>query len=80
MESVKRSGMDKTKEWDEELRKQRGELKWMANVDKDDDSVRVKGHIVGPPKADDQYTSEELDEMGVVGIYTRTRKDAKKRR
>jgi len=72
--------MDETKEWDEELRKQRGELKWMANVDKDDDSVRVKGHIVGPPKADDQYTSEELDEMGVVGIYTRTRKDAKKRR
>lgn len=70
--------MDKTKEWDEELRKEHGKLKWIANVEKDDESVRVKGHIVGPPKADDQYSSEELDEMGVVGIYTRTRKGKEK--
>ena len=69
--------MDKTKDWDEELRKEHGKLKWIANVDKDDESARLKGHIVGPPKADDQYSAEELDEMGVVGIYTRVRKDKK---
>ena len=69
--------MDKTKDWDEELRKEHGKLKWMANVDKDDEGVRLKGHIVGPPKADDQYSAEELDEMGVVGIYVRSRKEKK---
>jgi hypothetical protein len=75
----RRCGMDRIRQWDEELRKQHGMLKWIANVDKDDESVRVKGHIVGPPKADDQYSSEDLEEMGVVGIYTQTRKDKKKR-
>ena len=69
--------MDKTKDWDEELRKEHGKLKWMANVDKDDEGVRLKGHIVGPPKAYDQYSAEELDEMGVVGIYVRSRKEKK---
>ncbi|MCG2778698.1 MAG: hypothetical protein L6406_23730 [Desulfobacterales bacterium] len=70
--------MDKTKDWDEELRQEHEKLKWMTNVDKDDESVRLKGHIVGPPKADDQYSAEELDEMGVIGIYIRVRKDKKK--
>lgn len=70
--------MDKTKDWDEELQREPGTLKWVANVDKDDESVRVKGHIVGPPKADDQYSAQELDEMGVVGIYTPTGRDKKK--
>jgi hypothetical protein len=69
--------MDKTKDWDEGLRQEHGNLKWIANVDKDDESVRLKGHIVGPPKADDQYSAEELDEKGVVGIYVRIRKDKK---
>ena len=69
--------MDKTKDWEEELRQEQGKLKWMVNVDKDDESVRLKGHIVGPPKGDDQYSAEELDEMGVVGIYVRVRKDKK---
>ena len=69
--------MDKTKDWDEELRQEHGKLKWIANVEKDDESVRLKGHIVGPPKADDQYSAEELDEMGVVGLYVRIRKDKK---
>ena len=70
--------MDKIREWDEELRKEHGQLRWIANVDKDDESVRTKSHIVGPPKAEDQYSSEELDEMGVVGIYTRARIEKKK--
>jgi hypothetical protein len=69
--------MDKTKDWDEGLRQEHGNLKWIANVDKDDESVRLKGHIVGPPKADDQYSAEELDEKGVVGIYVRIRKNKK---
>jgi hypothetical protein len=69
--------MDKTKDWDEGLRQEHGKLKWIANVDKDDESVRLKGHIVGPPKADDQYSAEELDEKGVVGIYVRIRKNKK---
>ena len=70
--------MEKIKDWDEELRHEHGKLKWIANVDKDDESVIQKGYVVGPPKADDQYSSEELDEMGVVGIYVRTQKDKKK--
>ena len=70
--------MDKTKNLNEELIQEHGKLKWVANVDKDDESVRFKGHIVGPPKADDQYSAEELDEMGVVGIYVRAYKEKKK--
>jgi hypothetical protein len=70
--------MDKTKDLYEELIQEHGKLKWVANVEKDDESVRLKGHIVGPPKADDQYSAEELDEMGVVGIYVRAPKEKKK--
>ena len=70
--------MDKTKDLNEELIQEHGKLKWVANVEKDDESVRFKGHIVGPPKADDQYSAEELDEMGVVGIYVRAPKEKKK--
>jgi hypothetical protein len=69
--------MDKTKDWDEALRPERRKLVWVANVEKDDDSVRLKRHIVGPPKADDQYSAEELHEMGVVGVYVRIQKDKK---
>ena len=70
--------MDKIKVWDEQLSQEHGKLKWIANVEKDDESIRLKGHIVGPPKADDQYSAEELDEMGVLGIYVRARKEKKK--
>jgi hypothetical protein len=70
--------MDKTKDLYEELTQEHGKLKWVVNVEKDDESVRLKGHIVGPPKADDQYSAEELDEMGVVGIYLRASKEKKK--
>ena len=70
--------MDKIKDLNEELIQEHGKLKWVANVEKDDESVRLKGHIVGPPKADDQHSAEELDEMGVVGIYVRAHKGKKK--
>ena len=69
--------MDKTKDWDEDLRPEHRKLVWVANVEKDDESIRLKRHIVGPPKADDQYSAEELDEMGVVGVYVRIRKGKK---
>ncbi len=62
--------------WDDVERDHRG-LKWIANVDKDDPSVSVKGHVLGPPRAEDQFSAEELSEMGVVGIYGKVRKDKK---
>ena len=67
--------MDKTKDLYEELTQEHGKLKWVANVEKDDESVRLKGHIVGPPKADDQYSAEELDEMGVIETAGRDGRD-----
>ena len=70
--------MDKIKDWNDELAQEHGKLKWIANVDKDDENIRLKGHIVGPPKAEDQYSAEELYEKGVVGIYVRARKEKKK--
>ena len=46
-------------------------------VDKDDPYVSLKGHVLGHPRAEDQFSAEELSEMGVVGIYVRVRKDKK---
>ena len=68
----------KEDEW-EDLEKGYGKLKWIANVEKDDMSVNVRGHMVGPPKAPDPYSAEEWDETGVVGIYVRVRKEKKPR-
>lgn len=28
-----------------------------------------EGKIVGPPKANDRYTSEQLAEQGLIGLY-----------
>ena len=70
--------MDKTKDWDEELRQEHGKLKWIANVEKDDESVRLKGHIVGPPKADDQYSAEKWMKWELLGSmcgFGKTRND-----
>jgi hypothetical protein len=68
----------KHEEWMQDIEREHGELKWVANVDKDDEITRAAGHIVGPPKASDQYTAEEFDERGVVGIYVRVLKGRKK--
>lgn len=68
----------KHEEWMQDIEREHGELKWVANLDKDDEITRAAGHIVGPPKASDQYTAEELDERGVVGIYVRARKVTQK--
>ena len=65
------------KEDQDGLEEKHGKLKLIANVDKDDKSVRMKGHVVGPPRAEDQYSVEELEEKGVVGLYVRINKDEK---
>jgi hypothetical protein len=64
-------------EWWDNLEKNHGRLKWIANVDKDDPCINLKGHIVGPPRALDQFAAEELGQMGVVGIFLKIRKDKK---
>jgi hypothetical protein len=71
--------MGKKEDWREDLEREFGKLKWIANVEKDDINVNVKGYSVGPPKAADQDSAEELDETGVVGIYVRVRKEKKPR-
>jgi hypothetical protein len=53
-------------------------LKWIANVDKDDEGIRRKGYIIGPPKTEDQFSSEEFEEKGVVGLHIRLKKEARK--
>ena len=68
------------KEYEDAADKKHEKLKWIANVDKDDEGIRRKGYIIGPPKAEDQYSAEELEEKGVVGLYTRLRKQKKKGR
>ena len=67
--------MEKKIQESKALERKRWKLRWVANVDKDDDAAKMRGHIVGPPKAEDQFSAEELDEMGVVGIYVWVRKN-----
>jgi hypothetical protein len=67
--------MREEEDWWDDLEKNHRRFKWIANVDKDDPCVNLRGHIVGPPRAVDQFSTEELCEMGVVGIFLKIRKD-----
>lgn len=31
----------------------------------------ITENVIGPPKATDHYTQEELEKMGMIGIYAR---------
>lgn len=31
----------------------------------------IAENVIGPPKATDYYTQEELEKMGMIGIYAR---------
>ena len=66
--------MDRIKHWEDSLEQHHGKLRWVTNIEKDDESARMGGHIIGPPRAGDQHSAEELEEMGVVGIYVRESK------
>jgi len=54
------------------VRKEYG--KWLTNLRRVDDAGRIDlyeehGNLVGPPQAFGKFSQEELERMGVVGLY-----------
>jgi hypothetical protein len=44
-------------------------LKWMTNLSEDEVYPQWVGYHIGRPKASATYTVEQLEGMGMVGIY-----------
>lgn len=60
--------MGREEDWWDDLEKNHGRLKWIANVDKDDPCVNLKRYILDPPRDVDQFSAEELGEIGALGF------------
>lgn len=54
-------------------------MRWLSNISKDlryrneEENEWIKGKIVGLPKASEKYSVRVLQDMGMVGIYEKTR-------
>ncbi len=44
-------------------------LKWMTNLSEDEVYPEWCGYHIGRPRASATYTVEQLEEMGMVGVY-----------
>ncbi len=47
--------------------------RWLTNIEPDNEQYKdyIAAHLIGPPKAAEKYTVEQLKELNIVGIYAK---------